>query len=89
MLGGPLIYMMQTTKNRPRNDIRSILNLHLSRRCKGSNLSDGTMRTPSIEVANILIQDPAQMAFGHCHVNRIRSEIEVTRRLSKCSFSMA
>jgi hypothetical protein len=63
MLGGPLIYMMQTTKNRPRNDIRSILNLHLSRRCKGSNLSDGTMRTPSIEVANILIQDPAQMAF--------------------------
>ena len=26
---------------------------------------------------------------GHCHVNRIRSEIEVTRRLSKCAFSMA
>jgi hypothetical protein len=25
----------------------------------------------------------------HCHVNRIRSEIEVTRRLSKCAFSMA
>ncbi len=27
--------------------------------------------------------------LGHCHVNRIRSEIEMTRRFSKCSFSMA
>ncbi len=44
------------------------------------------------QIAHLLTRPvgrPPNYVRGHCHVNRIRSEIEVTRRLSKCAFSMA
>ena len=42
--------------------------------------------TLTMPVVDFLI---AETVAGHCHVNWICSEIGVTRRLSKCSISMA